>query len=155
MDSRKSAAQHAYHTLLHPSSSSQPGRPMMKIVGLSKFCYSACLSHFAAPFIIIPAKASNAENCGYDRCGNTRKSPAPDPEAEQKKRARNTTTRPSEAGKTLSTHSLTPEREVSRPCRPTPLPLTSTIHREVVGYCVQMILPQVHLRKPCYDFSFL
>ena len=21
--------------------------------------------------------------------------------------------------------------------------------------CVQMILPQVHLRKPCYDFSFL
>jgi hypothetical protein len=21
--------------------------------------------------------------------------------------------------------------------------------------CVLMILPQVHLRKPCYDFSFL
>ena len=21
--------------------------------------------------------------------------------------------------------------------------------------CVRMILPQVHLRKPCYDFSFL
>ena len=29
----------------------------------TEFCYSACLSHFAAPFIVIPAKASNAENC--------------------------------------------------------------------------------------------
>lgn len=25
----------------------------------------------------------------------------------------------------------------------------------VFGGCVSMILPQVHLRKPCYDFSFL
>ena len=24
-----------------------------------------------------------------------------------------------------------------------------------VWMCVLMILPQVHLRKPCYDFSFL
>ena len=23
------------------------------------------------------------------------------------------------------------------------------------GSCVVMILPQVHLRKPCYDFTFL
>lgn len=25
----------------------------------------------------------------------------------------------------------------------------------VKNQCVSMILPQVHLRKPCYDFSFL
>ena len=32
--------------------------------------------------------------------------------------------------------------------------LTRIIHGDAVG-CVRMILPQVHLRKPCYDFSFL
>ena len=32
IDSRNSAIQHAYHTLLHPSSSSQPRHPMLKIV---------------------------------------------------------------------------------------------------------------------------
>ena len=32
IDSRNSAIQHAYHTLLHPSSSSQPKHPMLKIV---------------------------------------------------------------------------------------------------------------------------
>lgn len=25
----------------------------------------------------------------------------------------------------------------------------------VLGFCFQMIPPQVHLRRPCYDFSFL
>ena len=29
------------------------------------------------------------------------------------------------------------------------------IHGCMVGFSVRMILPQVHLRKPCYDFSFL
>ena len=33
-----------------------------RLYWFTKFCYSACLSHFAAPFIIIPAKTSNAEN---------------------------------------------------------------------------------------------
>ncbi len=32
--------------------------------------------------------------------------------------------------------------------------LSSIVHISEVR-CVQMILPQVHLRKPCYDFSFL
>ena len=32
IDSRNSAIQHVYHTLLHPSSSSQPRHPMLKIV---------------------------------------------------------------------------------------------------------------------------
>ena len=27
--------------------------------------------------------------------------------------------------------------------------------RALASVCVSMILPQVHLRKPCYDFSFL
>ena len=31
--------------------------------GFTTFCYSACLSHFAAPFLIIPTEASSAETC--------------------------------------------------------------------------------------------
>ena len=31
--------------------------------GFTTFCYSACLSHFAAPFLIIPTEASIAETC--------------------------------------------------------------------------------------------
>ena len=37
-------------------------------------------------------------------------------------------------------------------------PLTQTLTKEFTGMrldYVRMILPQVHLRKPCYDFSFL
>jgi hypothetical protein len=33
--------------------------------------------------------------------------------------------------------------------------VTSVIHKKVGCIFVRMILPQVHLRKPCYDFSFL
>ena len=32
---------------------------------------------------------------------------------------------------------------------------TSEIHKKSDAVFVRMILPQVHLRKPCYDFSFL
>ena len=33
--------------------------------------------------------------------------------------------------------------------------LTPKVHYVLEAVCVRMILPQVHLRKPCYDFSFL
>jgi hypothetical protein len=36
-------------------------------------CYSICLSHFAAPVIISPAKTSNAESCGRKIVDNTKK----------------------------------------------------------------------------------
>ena len=39
----------------------------------TKVCYSACLSHFAAPFIIIPAKTFNAENSGDKQSKFTRR----------------------------------------------------------------------------------
>jgi microcompartment protein CcmK/EutM len=31
----------------------------------------------------------------------------------------------------------------------------STVKNKIVDLGVVMILPQVHLRKPCYDFTFL
>ena len=35
------------------------------------------------------------------------------------------------------------------------LPCGSTKQKQTDLFIVRMILPQVHLRKPCYDFSFL
>ena len=36
-----------------------------------------------------------------------------------------------------------------------PHPETHNAYSQWLSGCVRMILPQVHLRKPCYDFSFL
>jgi hypothetical protein len=33
--------------------------------------------------------------------------------------------------------------------------IVKTSHNQVHSYVSLMILPQVHLRKPCYDFYFL
>ena len=50
--------------------------------------------------------------------------------------------------------------EVNRPHRPIPPEgegAGNHIHGEedLGSNCMVMILPQVHLRKPCYDFTFL
>ena len=47
-------------------------------------------------------------------------------------------------------HALEAALEAVRP----PPKLHGLVHGCLVHY-VRMILPQVHLRKPCYDFSFL
>ena len=51
-----------------------------------------------------------------------------------------------------SSQDLTPEQLQSG--RPAMEALTCAVHVGSDGR-VRMILPQVHLRKPCYDFSFL
>ena len=38
---------------------------------------------------------------------------------------------------------------------PVTVALDAKIMIDCLEQCVRMILPQVHLRKPCYDFSFL
>ena len=72
---RHATAQHGYAMTAHryEETNAETGKPSgipqrhnahSSPYWFTKFCYSACLSHFAAPFIIIPAKTSNAENCG-------------------------------------------------------------------------------------------
>ena len=66
-----------------------------------------------------------------------------------------------------SEHNAEAPRREDRPHRPAAFELphsviythrqnpTPRIHNVSDAICVRMILPQVHLRKPCYDFSFL
>ena len=64
--------QQSYFACAHEYTDTETGKPPgiawrynvhSNLYWFTEFCYSSCLSHFAAPFIIIPAKASNAENC--------------------------------------------------------------------------------------------
>ena len=73
--SRSSKRQLLHFACAHECTDTETGKPSgeawrhnahSNLYWFTEFCYSACLSHFAAPFIVIPAKASNAENCvGY------------------------------------------------------------------------------------------
>ena len=106
----------------------------------TEFCNSQCLSHFAAPFIVVRAETSVAESCNNEDIGkpmwsikfNTRLIRRPD-------KAQGLQPQPHPCALALEA----PE-EASQ----------GIVHECLVGY-VRMILPQVHLRKPCYDFSFL
>ena len=113
----------------------------------TEFCNSQCSSHFAAPFIVVRAETSVAESCvkyeslttapaimgicNVEEVGNARQ------------RARNASLLPSSFCAKALMLSPPPRRPSHR-----------VIQDESNG-CVRMILPQVHLRKPCYDFSFL
>ena len=120
----------------------------------TEFCNSQCSSHFAAPFIGIRAKTSIAESCkikiertsspmnslwkkdeiwqGGSRGWTQGISPCPTPEALDAIHRGN------------RWYIAILIRKASQ----------QKIHSGLHGY-VRMILPQVHLRKPCYDFSFL
>ena len=97
-----------------------------RIYWFTDLCKSQCEEQFAAPFIVIRIDAFAADTLCKQISHIT----------------------------TLSWHLLT-----GSPC-PYVLSLPSVINLKMQCYQVktmilQMILPQVHLRKPCYDFSFL
>ena len=121
----------------------------------TEFCNSQRLSHFAAPLIGARAKISVAENCaflslnsqsGYNEyCHEQWKVQSP---------------------KGPMTMSNTQKLRLQRSPEYAHSPIASTcadkdtqavafskVHD--LNWIVRMILPQVHLRKPCYDFSFL
>ena len=141
----------------------------------TEFCNSQCLSHFAAPFIVVRAETSVAESCKSTRFSEEGRRAGARPGSQEREE---TTSRGSH--KNVRT-SRPPGLRLGGPA-PSPAPLPNgegrrergpraapalqrkaerargAAHREVhigsVGR-VRMILPQVHLRKPCYDFSFL
>ena len=117
----------------------------------TEFCNSQCLSHFAAPFIVVRAETSVAESCNrrcvwmttmtkFRQCFKFKQTPD----------SRNRLRRRSEPGPLPS--SLCMGESILSPSPPRAS--QTLVHGESIG-CVRMILPQVHLRKPCYDFSFL
>ena len=125
IDSRNSAIQHAYHTLLHPSSSSQPRHPMLKIVVTNRVNSPEDKEHFNAS-----TKQSDAQT--------------QPPEQQQRQLQQPTWQWPT------SLNVCVWQQQSSSSTQP----FTSPNHCGTIIH-VQMILPQVHLRKPCYDFSFL
>ena len=113
----------------------------------TEFCNSQCLSHFAAPFIVVRTETSIAESCElhmaiainrrlhqmtcslqwqWDRTGMFFIPSNPPP-----------------ASICMENPNVHPHTD-----------LTEEFTRVLLEH-VRMILPQVHLRKPCYDFSFL
>ena len=121
IDSRNSAIQHVYHTLLHPSSSSQPRHPMLKIV-------------------------ANRAN-------------TPEGKKRQNEQARQsdaqTNLQSSSSSSSPRINGRHPWMYVWQQRSSIPPHLFTTPNHCAPVINVQMILPQVHLRKPCYDFSFL
>ena len=119
----------------------------------TEFCNSQCSSHFAAPFIVVRAETSVAESCNANMscgqplwviCGNKR-TEFEDTHGSRHKKGRRSDQGPLPSSICAGVSMLSPSPR--RPSR-------KFVHNEASG-CVRMILPQVHLRKPCYDFSFL
>jgi hypothetical protein len=115
-------------------------------------CNSQCLSHFAAPFIVVRTETSIAESCEVERLT-----------AQEKKCIQtslcDSSPKEATAARTRQSRSLTrPTARESQHEGSKKHILTQTLTEEFTWVClehVRMILPQVHLRKPCYDFSFL
>ena len=91
----------------------------------AEFCHSRRLSHFAASFIVTCAEASTDKSC--------------------KKITNINQSLKFEMGLATGGRERPSHTKQKRDAR----------HRLCLFRIVEMILPQVHLRKPCYDFSFL
>ena len=129
IDSRNSAIQHAYHTLLHPSSSSQPRHPLLKIVDTHvDVATPGRHQHSTRVGPNRKREGKAQQHLGASRLGSL---PPPEPGTQREIRAR---------ARRLTQRAHLPSQQQST---------------RAWSDCVQMILPQVHLRKPCYDFSFL
>ncbi len=160
-DSRNSAIHTTYRISLRSSSLREPRYPLLRVV-----CYS---SRFALP----PPAARARPRGGGGRlrlarsnmvrgasAGQRKPDSRPPPPAGELARERAELAQ--EAGKADEASSPSeggPHASEARPRRPLPARTRSPggrrrVRRVYRSVCA-MILPQVHLRKPCYDFSFL
>jgi hypothetical protein len=136
IDSRNSAIHNAYHSSLCPSSLFEPRHRSLKVVNKRKIAsrpHTRCAKH-----------ANDKED--KERKGMDREWVATSTE----KKRDETSAHPA-----LSRPRVCYARISRRSRYPPTQRLTSRIHGGEMLGCVRMILPQVHLRKPCYDFSFL
>lgn len=129
------------------------------------FCNSHQVSHFATFFIDARAEISVAESrCGFSMDDARPRAGAPGPGPRRRAvlfgflgaaRAGVFFRCPAAARRGAAGRPGAPGRRGARGRGPSP-PALSTGSRVVLpGQVSTMILPQVHLRKPCYDFSFL
>ena len=128
--SRNSAIHNDYHTSLRPSSVLEPRYPSLKVVRCAR-----SKTHIGR----LERKSS----------GNKwfRDTMATGTSLEQ-------ATTPKRCGAKLALPPASSQREAVAEANISIQSLTREVHVEWLDI-VRMILPQVHLRKPCYDFSFL
>lgn len=110
----------------------------------TEFCNSQCLSHFAAPFNTARAETFIAESCEcfirkqWTVSKRMHQMVAPVAQVSRDQPVRDTGREPAKECQ-INNPRVAPHRK---------------LHMDAVTFA-RMILPQVHLRKPCYDFSFL
>ena len=112
----------------------------------TEFCNSQCLSHFAAPFIVDRTETSIAESCEQHFRYLV-----------DKKREQSALEEAVAVGNAPASSACAPPPPMRISTGRLKAPVADpheTIHSNMFQH-VRMILPQVHLRKPCYDFSFL
>ena len=126
-----------------PSSISQRCKLRSNIYWLTEFCNSQCISHFAAFFIINWAKTFIAKTHFVFRI-----------QSKNKRVTKNWFSGARQHESACCCKPCHPRANAAEPKLGTTPQLTKSWTIAVVRN-VQMILPQVHLQKPCYDFSFL
>ena len=113
----------------------------------TEFCNSQCLSHFAAPFIVVRTETSIAESCELHMANASNRRLHQSDLRMQWQWER--------TGMLFIPHNPPPASTcMGNPNVHPHTRLTEEFTRILLEH-VRMILPQVHLRKPCYDFSFL
>ena len=137
-----------------PSGMSRKHRMHSRFYWFTEFCNSQCLSHFAAPFISVHAKTFITEGCTINGQGTNpasyfrKKLRSDDSKAKQMWNTQRVCHPPNPNCPGFSPRSTNSNDSSSRN------ESQNVCIAEIFG-CMRMILPQVHLRKPCYDFSFL
>ena len=113
----------------------------------TEFCNSQCLSHFAAPFIVVRTETSIAESCELHMAiaiNRMLHQATCDMQWQWERTGMFfIPSNPPPASTCMENPNVHPHTG-----------LTEEFTRVLLEH-VRMILPQVHLRKPCYDFSFL
>ena len=114
---------------------------------LTEICNSQCLSHFAAPFIVARTETFIAESCELHMAIAINRM-LHQMTCDMQWQWEQTgmffiPSNPPPASTCMENPNVHPHTD-----------FTEEFTRVLLGH-VRMILPQVHLRKPCYDFSFL
>lgn len=127
--SRNSAIHTTYRISLRSSSLREPRYPLLRVVFVGDYQHVAIIaSEFGLAVPKISAQLSGYTGCGKNKHDNRADNPRKVP-------LRGAIPRPASAG-----HRAARKRGTTG---------------SQCGFDNSMILPQVHLRKPCYDFSFL
>ena len=159
-DSRNSAIHTTYRISLRSSSLQEPRYPLLRVVamysilpegGISVHCRLFCV-RLAPPRGGAEGLSSGPVPRGTEEGGRPRDKGGGEASLPRTP-PRGRRTAPARAPRPLSPGSGTGARRGRPRLRARPLAVRPRF--AVFGGCVSMILPQVHLRKPCYDFSFL